>query len=1402
MLNTDINRNNITRRKFLQITAASMFLALLSRESVISAFMGLNDVSSSSGNVATAWTSWLWSQTNRSQMDAGLLSNVETATSPGNVKLAMLASDFYTSGTISSQIFDSEEIGTRWDALIWDEVLVPNTGITFQVRASDTPFAKDASSPSWSTAYGSSPVQSGMPSGRYMQWRATLTTSDVSSTPTINEVRVYYSGPITSGAIQVTDIGDTSGTAQVSQLLTAGALTPSGAAATANYQWQKSLNPDGPFNNIAGATSNTYSIIMADLNSYIRVMATGTGAYKGSVASAYIGSVDCLITAIGPITGTTEVAETLTAGELTPSTADVSYQWKRCATVDGTYENIEGATSGTYIIASGDYAYYIKVTATGIHPYTGEVTSTATEQIGKGQITGISPIIGTTASGQTLTAGTVSPSGATVSYQWQRSDGASFVDIDGATSNTYTLSGADVQKYIKIVVTGTGSYTGTASAVTTDPVQATYTPITAIDTIAGIPKVGNTLTPGALSPSGATATYQWQSCATPNGTYEDIDGAALNSYTLIGSDLNKYIKVVATGSGSYSGTVTSAYIGPVQQGEITAIAPISGSTVVGEILTAGALTPASATVTYQWQRLVGETYTDISGATSNTYLLVEDDYGKYIKVVATGSGNYTGTVSATTVSPVTTTQTPLTAIGTISGTAQVNSTLTAGALTPSGATANYQWKKCLTENGTYENIGTDSSTYTLQASDLNYYIKVTATGSGNYSGTQTSAARGPVAACPLVSMSAISGTTAPGYTLTAGTINPVSATVSYQWYRSDTEGTTYTVISGAVSSTYTVQGMDSYMYLKVIATGTGSYTGSVYAITSSRVSSSTTPITAIGDIIGTAQVGQTLTAGALTPSGATATYQWQKHDTASGEYENITGATANSYTLTGADYDYYIKVVATGSGAYSGAVTSNYVGKVTSRPVTAIGNISGTTTVGQTLTAGTLTPSTATVTYQWQKCSTYDGEYTDIYGAVSNSYTLMEGDYNYYFMVKATGNTGYTGTVYSNYVGPVASVSTPLESIGDISGTAQVEQTLTAGSLTPEGATATYQWKRCDTSDGNYETGVIPGATSNTYTLVAADNNKYIKVFATGSGEYSGTVESDYAGPVTPCPITAIGPVIGTTAPGYTLTAGALTPAAASVTYQWQYSDTGAGTTFTNIPGATNNTYYIQNSQYNYSYIRVVAEGSGAYSGSVNATTISRVASPPTTVTAIGYISGQTVVGQTVTAGALTPSGATVFYQWQKCATSGGTYTNISGATSSTYTLTSNEVGYYIKVVAQGYGSCTGTVTSAYEGPVQTSASPINISAIAGVTVPVKGATPDTTIDETTQYRGSTSWAGSMSAGKFKSGVIYTATITLTPRSAYTVTGVTANFFTVAGATSVTNPVDSGVVTAVFPQTA
>ncbi|WP_461255316.1 beta strand repeat-containing protein [Treponema sp. R80B11-R83G3] len=94
----------------------------------------------------------------------------------------------------------------------------------------------------------------------------------------------------------------------------------------------------------------------------------------------------------------------------------------------------------------------------------------------------------------------------------------------------------------------------------------------------------------------------------------------------------------------------------------------------------------------------------------------------------------------------------------------------------------------------------------------------------------------------------------------------------------------------------------------------------------------------------------------------------------------------------------------------------------------------------------------------------------------------------------------------------------------------------------------------------------------------------------------------------------------------------------------------------------------------------------------------------------------------------------------------------------------------------------------------------INIAAIQGVTVPVTGAIPVTSITENEQYSGIVTWSGNPSV--FAAATQYTATITLTPKTDYTLQGVSSNFFTVAGATYVSNYSNSGVITAVFPQTA
>jgi formylglycine-generating enzyme required for sulfatase activity len=104
---------------------------------------------------------------------------------------------------------------------------------------------------------------------------------------------------------------------------------------------------------------------------------------------------------------------------------------------------------------------------------------------------------------------------------------------------------------------------------------------------------------------------------------------------------------------------------------------------------------------------------------------------------------------------------------------------------------------------------------------------------------------------------------------------------------------------------------------------------------------------------------------------------------------------------------------------------------------------------------------------------------------------------------------------------------------------------------------------------------------------------------------------------------------------------------------------------------------------------------------------------------------------------------------------------------------------------------------SSPSGGDTTPAGPTTISllTIPGVTAPRAGETPVTSLDAS-QYTGTVSWSPAVS-GTFAASTPYTATITLTPKTGYTLTGVAANKFTVAGLTT-THGAGTGVVTALY----
>jgi uncharacterized repeat protein (TIGR01451 family) len=142
-------------------------------------------------NYFTAWVSQLWTVTDEVDFEAGVLLNVDTDTSPGDVLLAT----GQTSGSIASQVLDTgvvPPLAASWDLLAWDETLASGTDITFEVRASDTLFSQSDGTLAWISVGGMSPVLDGLPDGRYKQWRATLTTSTSNLTPILHEVRVWY----------------------------------------------------------------------------------------------------------------------------------------------------------------------------------------------------------------------------------------------------------------------------------------------------------------------------------------------------------------------------------------------------------------------------------------------------------------------------------------------------------------------------------------------------------------------------------------------------------------------------------------------------------------------------------------------------------------------------------------------------------------------------------------------------------------------------------------------------------------------------------------------------------------------------------------------------------------------------------------------------------------------------------------------------------------------------------------------------------------------------------------------------------------------------------------------------------------------------------------------------------
>jgi len=243
-----------------------------------------------------------------------------------------------------------------------------------------------------------------------------------------------------------------------------------------------------------------------------------------------------------------------------------------------------------------------------------------------------------TLSDLSLSSGTLDPSFASVTISYTASVANNITSITvtptaADTNATITVNGTPVasgsasgainldvgENTITIVVTAED---GTTTKICTIIVTRAAVPITAIGAITGTAQVGVELIAGALTPSAATATYQWQICATVDGTYEDIGGATSTTYIPVADDVTKFIKVVATGTGNYSGTVTSAATAAVANGEQAAPTGLAGVAPTTYGGTDGKITGTTIAMEYKLSTdtiWTPATATEITGLAAGTY---------------------------------------------------------------------------------------------------------------------------------------------------------------------------------------------------------------------------------------------------------------------------------------------------------------------------------------------------------------------------------------------------------------------------------------------------------------------------------------------------------------------------------------------------------------------------------------------------------------------------------------------------------------------------------------------------------------------------------------------------------------------------------------------------------------
>lgn len=280
-----------------------------------------------------------------------------------------------------------------------------------------------------------------------------------------------------------------------------------------------------------------------------------------------------------------------------------------------------------------------------------------------------------------------------------------------------------------------------------------------------------------------------------------------------------------------------------------------------------------------------------------------------------------------------------------------------------------------------------------------------------------------------------------------------------------------------------------------------------------------------------------------------------------------------------------------------------------------------------------------------------------------------------------------------------------------ISGTTRDGSTLTAKTggwtgLSP--ISYTYQWTLCNAA-GEGCTSIL-SATEAKYTLGHEDVGQTVRVAVTATNSAgNSTATSAQTAVIAPLgPSNTVLPAIsGAAEQGQLLSVSNGTWTGTpplSYSYKWDTCNS-AGEKCKTITGATSSSYRVLGSQIGDTLRAVVTAENAAGSKSADSEPTSVVTTGPPVNTELPTVSGEAKEGKTLSTSTGTWAGTEPFtytYQWQHCtSTETSSCTDISGATSQTYTIQESDAGDWIRACVtahNGYGETTAC--SVGVGPV------------------------------------------------------------------------------------------------------